>query len=192
MCIRDRDVSVRFQAVMRPALLGDTRWTLDKLFRAHLETTCPVARSSEIHVQSESVPEPPVGAAGSMKSLSESHSGRSSSSNDDFDTTYGADNVDDGFSDLGEEDDDDEVVKPLVYTVPMHTYMYDARSLDAYGGVLNISFLSKASSPLVRPPPLRASRQLLGYGQERNSVRLTLRNDLTTETVHMSVSYTHL
>lgn len=191
---RDRawDVSVRFQAVMRPAMLGDTRWTLDKLFRAHLETTCPVARSSEIHVQSESVPEPPVGAAGSMKSLSESHSGRSSSDNDDFVTTYaGADNVDDGFSDLGEEDDDDEVAKPLVYTVPMHTYMYDARSLDAYGGVLNISFLSKASSPLVRPPPLRASRQLLGYGQERNFVRLTLRNDLTTETVHM-LYYEHI
>lgn len=37
----------------------------------------------------------------------------------------------------------------------------------------------------VAQPPLLATRALLGYGQERNVVRLTLRNQLPHETVHM-------
>ena len=39
--------------------------------------------------------------------------------------------------------------------------------------------------PFLQAPPLQATRQVLGFGQERNLVRLTLHNALPTETVQV-------
>lgn len=62
-------------------------------------------------------------------------------------------------------------------------HVYDTRALDAYDGALSLSFHANAQGPFLRTGPLHATRQVLGYGQERNVVRLTLRNDLPAETI---------
>lgn len=152
-------VTIRVHVVKRPSQRQDTRWTMNELFSAQLEKTCPVSTSSQVHVQSPTVPEPAVQSDESLREEQE--------------WTW----------------DDEEDKKPLPYTVPMFTYTYDTHAYRDKG--LNVAFVSNATSPLLRPPPLRASRQVLGHGQEDNKVRLTLRNDMPAETVHV-MYYEHL
>ena len=152
-------VTIRVHVVKRPSQRQDTRWTMNELFSAQLEKTCPVSTSSQVHVRSSTVPEPAVQSDESLREEQE--------------WTW----------------DDEEDEKPLPYTVPMSTYTYDTRAYRDKG--LNVAFVSNATSPLLRPPPIRASRQVLGHGQEDNKVRLTLRNDMPAETVHV-MYYEHL
>ena len=53
-------VTIRVHVVKRPSQRQDTRWTMNELFSAQLEKTCPVSTSSQVHVQSPTVPEPAV------------------------------------------------------------------------------------------------------------------------------------
>lgn len=156
-------MSLRVQAVVRPPQADDTRWTLNDLFSAHLERTCPAVSSSQVRVSSMVPPTPAVRSDEAIRQ--------------------------DEQNPWLEDDNDDP--KPLDYVVPMATYTYDTRTLEPYGGALDVAFVSNRSSPMVRPPPLRTSRQVLGYGQESNTVRLTLRNDLPAETVHV-MYYEHV
>ena len=87
-----------------------------------------------------------------------------------------------------DDDDDDERADP--YVRPTAVYTYDTRSLAAWDGVLDVQVPSAAGT-LARRPPLLATRQVQGAGQERNEVRLTLRNDLAAEAVHV-VYFDHL
>lgn len=155
-------VQLRVQAVMRPSVVRDTLWNLSDLFGQALTTSCPMATSSLVRVRSGTPPLPPVAPV---------------------------------MPDEEEEDEEEEMLPRIgalaTYTEPHTTYIYDTRSLAEYGGVLDVELVSPARSPLVRAPPLRATRQVLGHGQERNLVRVTLRNDLPSETVSM-VYYEHV
>ena len=85
-----------------------------------------------------------------------------------------------------DDDDDDEAAAAAdAYRVPLARHTYDTTSLAPYGGRFALTLDAPAAGPLLAPPPLQATRQVLGYGQERNLVRLTLRNTLPTETVHV-------
>ncbi|WFD27034.1 Subunit of the glycosylphosphatidylinositol transamidase complex-like protein [Malassezia nana] len=149
-----RRVQLRVQAVVRPPTVNDTLWTLQDLFDTPLTTTCAAATSSRIRVRSAEPPTPPVAPEEEEE----------------------------------DEDEDEDEVLPrtgalATYTVPQATYTYDTLALDKYHGTLNVALQAPAATHMVRPPPLRATRQVLGHGQERNTVRVTLRNDLPGETV---------
>ena len=97
---------------------------------------------------------------------------------------------------VADDDDDDDEPLPrtgalAAYTAPQATYLYDTRSLAGYGDALNVELVAPASRSLARVPPLHAARQVLGYGQERNTVRVILRNTLPGETVSV-VYYEHV
>lgn len=150
-------VQLRVQMVVRPPpSLNDTVWTLHDLFGTVLTTTCPAATSSHIRVLSGTPPRPPVAP---MET---------------------------------EDDDDDDDDEPLprtgalaTYTEPRTTYVYDTRTLADYGGALDVELVVPKSLSLMRVPPLQATRQVLGHGQERNTVRVILRNRLPGDTVRV-------
>ncbi|WFD19293.1 Subunit of the glycosylphosphatidylinositol transamidase complex-like protein [Malassezia caprae] len=154
-------VQLRVQMVARPPSAHDTIWTLRDLLGTALTSTCPAATSSHIRVLSGTPPLPPVAPA-------------------------------------EEEEDDDDDDEPLprtgalaTYTEPRSTYVYDTRTLDDYGGALDVEFAAPASESLQLAPPLSVMRQVLGHGQERNTVRVRLVNALPGETVHV-VYYEHV
>ena len=84
-----------------------------------------------------------------------------------------------------DDDDDDDDWVPSPWVRRMQTRVYDTTSLAPYNGTLALSIAAPLRGPFVQPPPLQATRQVLGFGQERNLVRLTLHNALPTETVQV-------
>lgn len=77
-----------------------------------------------------------------------------------------------------DDDEDDEWHNP--YTVRTDEHVYDTTRAP-----FALAFHAGHAGPFMRRAPLQASRQVLGYGQEKNLVRLTLHNDLPTETVYV-------
>lgn len=170
-------MSLKVHAVMRPDTLGAHLWSFSDMFQTNLQSVCPIATSSRVIVHSDTEPQPlpaPVSMA--------------------------AEEEDELLSDLlQEEEDDDEdmglsstrVGPRAAFMTQLASYTYVTSSLDAYDKELALQWTAPSDSLLLHPPPLQATRQVLGYGQEHNTVRLTLRNSLPAETVRV-LYYDHI
>ncbi|WFD05989.1 Subunit of the glycosylphosphatidylinositol transamidase complex-like protein [Malassezia vespertilionis] len=162
-------VKLGIQAVMRAPLMSQTtNWTLEQVFGRSLDSVCPVADSSTLSILAPSDTDvAPLPADHAVEDA-----GRY------FGTLRSADEIDLGID------------APFSYVRPERLYRYNTLDLAAYGGALHVAFVADVQGPLLHPPPFRASRQVRGYGQERNTVCLTLRNDLAVP-VHVAY-YDHL
>ncbi|WFC97572.1 Subunit of the glycosylphosphatidylinositol transamidase complex-like protein [Malassezia yamatoensis] len=80
--------------------------------------------------------------------------------------------------------DDDSIHASTPYLKRISQTNHDTTSLDMPTN-LSLQLTSPTDGPFLKSAPLQATRQILGFGQERDMVRLTLHNDFLTETMHV-------
>ncbi|WFD30060.1 Subunit of the glycosylphosphatidylinositol transamidase complex-like protein [Malassezia sp. CBS 17886] len=152
-------IALRVHAIVRPdGGMADApvAWTLSRLFGRALTKACPVASASGIRLH---LPDTPRHVHPAPRRGAEAE------------------------APSGDDARDDGARAPSAYRAAQRTHVYDTRTVPA---PLDVHFeVHPHDGALRRAPPLEASRRVLGCGQERNTVRVALRNHLRGEAVHV-------